>query len=308
MKVGLAVLQPEIIIKEATFAEESGFDYLASGEHLFFHGAVPNAFISLAAAAGATSEIRLVTSVALPPLYPAALFAKLVASLDSVSGGRLELGVGAGGEYPAEFDAVGVELSTRFRRIEETLTVCRLLNTGEMVSFEGEFTHLHNVQLNPLPVQLPMPPLWLPGRKSGALRRVGRLADVWLPYMVTPEMLRSGLDEISTEAALHGRPEHSVGASIFAWTCVDGDGTWAQQTGLEAVGNIYNQDFSKLADKYLFLGTPGKVLSRLSEFASAGADKVIIAVAAKPEDRPRVLNTIAKELLPGLHEVASQPN
>ena len=155
---------------------------------------------------------------------------------------------------------------------------------------------------------LPMPPLWLPGRKKGAFQRVGRLADVWLPYMVTPTMLRDGLEEINTVATLNGRSAKSVGASIFAWTCVDSDGEWARRMGIESVERIYNQNFGKHADKYLFLGTPTQVLSRLSEFAKAGADHVIIAVAAKPEDRKRVLQTIAYELLPGIHEITNHRN
>lgn len=303
MKVGLAILEPHRALKDAQYAEEAGFDYLGSGEHLYFHDAVTNAFVTLAAAAGATSDIRLVTSLALLPVYPSALFAKLVASLDAVSGGRLELGVGAGGEYPPEFEAVGVDVSSRFRRIDETLQVCRLLFTGETVSFDGEFTHFHNIQLNPRPVQLPMPPIWLPGRKPGALQRVGRLADVWLPYMVTPEMLRNGLTVINTEAASRGRPPHSVTPAIFAWMCVDDDEDWARRTALDTLGKIYNQDFSHLVEKYLFIGKPSTVLSRLAEYADAGADRVIIAVAAPMEDRDRVLRTLVEEMVPGIHEI-----
>ncbi len=74
-----------------------------------------------------------------------------MASLDVVSGGRFELGLGAGGEYPAEFEACGVDPASRFRRLEEAVAVCRLLFAGGPVDFDGEFTHLHRVQLNPAP-------------------------------------------------------------------------------------------------------------------------------------------------------------
>ena len=84
---------------EARAAEEAGYDGVATGEHLFFHGPVTNAFVSLAAAAGATTRIRLLSSLTVLPLYPAALAAKLAATLDQVSGGRFDMGVGVGGEY-----------------------------------------------------------------------------------------------------------------------------------------------------------------------------------------------------------------
>jgi alkanesulfonate monooxygenase SsuD/methylene tetrahydromethanopterin reductase-like flavin-dependent oxidoreductase (luciferase family) len=77
-------------------------------------GATPNAFVTLAAAAGAISRIRLVSTISLLPLYQAALAAKLIAALDQVSGGRFEYGAGLGGEYPAEFAPVGVPLASGF--------------------------------------------------------------------------------------------------------------------------------------------------------------------------------------------------
>lgn len=208
---------------------------VACGEHLFFHGPTPNAFVGLAAAAGATTKAALVSSISLAPLYPAALFAKLVASLDRVSGGRFELGLGAGGEYPPEFEAVGVDPASRFRRLEETVAISRLLFAGGPVDFDGEFTRLRSVQLQPGPTRPGGPTLWMAGRQAGALRRVGWLADVWLPYMVTPEKLEAGLSQVRAAAADHGRPAEAVKGAVFAWTCADADGDWARRCGTEMV-------------------------------------------------------------------------
>jgi probable F420-dependent oxidoreductase len=299
MKVGIGIGDMRNTAAEARRAEELGFDYLSSGEHLFFHGPVPNALVTLAAAAGATTRIRLLSSVSLVPLYPPALFAKLTATLDVVSGGRLELGIGAGGEYPPEFEAAGVDPATRFRRIDETLDVLRLLGGGGRVDFDGEFTSLRGVTLDPLPVQAPTPPLWLVGRKPAALRRVGRRAEVWMPYMVTPEMVRDGLDVVRRAAEDAGRPPEAVSAALFAWTCIDTDGAWARETGIRVVSRVYNQDFDRLADRYLLLGTPDQALSRLAAYADAGVTRVVITIAAPAADRTRVLGTIAA-MLPAL--------
>ena len=95
--------QGAAVAAEARAAEMAGDDGLAAGEHLFFHGPQPNGFVALAAAAGATERIGLLTSLTVLPPYPAALAVKLATTLDQVSGGRFDMGVGVGGEYPPEF-------------------------------------------------------------------------------------------------------------------------------------------------------------------------------------------------------------
>ncbi|MCU1679551.1 MAG: family F420-dependent class oxidoreductase [Amycolatopsis sp.] len=300
MKVGLNTGDIDTAIRDARAAEALGFDYLGCGEHLFFHGPTANAFVQLAAAAGATSHIRLVSSITLLPLYNAPLAAKLAATLDRVSGGRFELGVGAGGEYPPEFEAAGVDPATRFRRLDESLRVLRSLFTGNRVSFEGEFTTFHDVALEPAPTQSGGPPIWLGGRKGGAIRRAGRLADVWMPYLVEPERLHKTLQEVRAVAADAGRAPNRVSGAVFAWTCVDEDGARARRVGVETVSSTYNQDFTGLADRYLVLGTPDQVADRLQEYADSGADRVLIQLACPPAERERVVETFAREVLPRL--------
>ncbi|GAA4471201.1 LLM class flavin-dependent oxidoreductase [Phytohabitans houttuyneae] len=299
MRVGLALGPAASVVADARRAEKWGFDYLACGEHLFFQVA-PNPFVQLAAAAAVTSRIRLVSTVSLLPLYPAALAAKLAAELDQVSGGRFELGVGAGGEAPDEFAAAGVDPADRFRRLDEGLDVVRLLFGGGPVSYEGRFTRLRGVALDPPPVQPGGPPIWMGGRKDGAIRRAGRYAHRWMPYMVTPEALHAGLRGVRAAAAAHGRDPAGVGGALFAFACADRDGDWARRTGTAAVSATYRQDFAPLAGRYLLLGTPAQVVRRVREFAGAGAGAVILQVAAGPEERDRVLRTIAEDVLPEL--------
>ncbi|MQA14881.1 MAG: LLM class flavin-dependent oxidoreductase [Pseudonocardiaceae bacterium] len=298
MKIGLNTGAVDTAVRDAREAEDLGFDYVGCGEHLFFHGPTANAFVQLAAAAGATAHVRLVSTITLLPLYPAALAAKQAATLDRICGGRFELGVGSGGEYPAEFEASGVDTAERFRRTDEALEVMRRLFTGDRVSFDGEFTRLSDVALDPPPLQQPGPPVWLGGRKRGAMRRAGRFADVWMPYMMDPPKFRNSLEQVRAAAAEHGRGPGAVAGALFVWTCIDPDGDWARRTGIETVSNTYAQDFTPLADRYLLLGTPDDAARRLAEFADAGADRVLIQVAAPPADRQRVVDTVAAELLP----------
>ena len=121
---------------EAHRAEALGFDYLLTGEHIMFHGPSASTMVSLAAAAGATERIKLMSGITLAPLYPPALLAKQAAVLDVVSGGRFHLGIGVGGEFPKEFAAVGVPVHERGVRTNEALEVIDKLLREEDVHFE----------------------------------------------------------------------------------------------------------------------------------------------------------------------------
>lgn len=121
--------------------------------------------------------------------------------------------------------------------------------------------------------------------------------------MVTPEKLEAGLSQVRAAAADHGRPAEAVKGAVFAWTCADADGDWARRCGTEMVSRIYRQDFGPLADRYLFLGTPDQLVARLGEYADAGAERVIISVAAGADDRPRVVRTLADQVLAALADL-----
>lgn len=304
MKTGLMLppqADPAAVVGLAREAEQAGFSFLASGEHVFFHSPTPNAFIALAAAAGATERIRLLSALTLLPLYPAALAAKLAASLDRVSGGRFELGVGVGGEYPAEFAACGAAVRERGARTDAALDVLTRLLAGEAVSFPGLAEQgLPPQRLSPLPVQRPRPPIWVGGRKPASMRRAGRFGDVWLPYMYTPEQLASGMEQVRAAAAEHGRPAGAVRGSIFCWTAVAADPAWARRTAVETLGGVYHQDFGRAVDRYVPTGTSAQVAARIAEYAAAGAQAVVLVPACGDADRPRMIRAFTEELLPAL--------
>src|SRR3970040_524319 len=129
--------------------EELGFDSAWTSEHIFFYFPTFDALTSLAAMAARTERIRLGTAVLLLPLRPAALAAKEIASVDIISGGRVTLGIGVGGEYPKEYDAVGVPVRERGPRTDEALRVLKLLYSEDDVTFDGRFTKLEGVTLQP---------------------------------------------------------------------------------------------------------------------------------------------------------------
>jgi probable F420-dependent oxidoreductase len=283
---------------EARRAEEFGYDYLLTGEHVMFHTPVANTLVALAAAAGATERIKLMSGIVLVPLYPAALLAKQVAVLDVVSDGRFSLGIGVGGEFPKEFAAVGVPVKERGARTDEALEVIHRLLTEKDVHFEGRFTRLDGVSIAPRGVQKPRVPFWVAGRKEVAMRRAARHAEGWLPYMYTPEMLAESMATIARLTEEAERPPGTVKGGLFIFTCVHEDRETALTMVNERLSRQYNQDFSKLVAKYTLAGSPQDCVDRLREYVDAGARTVMLSPACPADYIDQNARLIAEAVIP----------
>ena len=283
---------------EARRAEDLGFDYLLTGEHIMFHTATANNLVSLAAAAGATERIKLMSGIVLVPLYPAALLAKQASVLDVVSGGRFTLGIGVGGEFPKEFDAVGVPVTERGARTNEALEVLDLLLTGSDVTFDGRFTKLDGVTIKPSPVQKPRLPFWVAGRKEVAMRRVARYGEGWLPYMYTPDMLSESVEKIDGYVADEGRPPGSVRTALYIFSCVHEDRATALDLANQQLSRQYNQDFSKLVEKYTIAGSPEDCAARIAEYREAGATAIMFSHGCPPDYTEENTRLLAEAVLP----------
>ena len=292
------------VAAEARAAEDAGYDGVATGEHLFFHGPVTNGFVTLAAAAGATTRIRLLSSLTVLPLYPAALAVKLATTLDQVSNGRFDLGVGVGGEHPPEFVAAGAEVTERGARADEALELMRQLWSGGPVDFAGRFTTVPGLTLDPGPVQAGGPPIWLGGRRPAAIRRAGRFADVWMPYMYSPEQLASSLAEVRTAAEEAGRDPAGIRGAVFCWGGVDTDAEVSRREVVDGVSAVYQQDFTRLADRYLLHGDPDRVAARAREYADAGAETLIFSPVGLGDRRQEIVDLFTTAVLPRLRPAA----
>ena len=256
--------------------EELGYDSAWTSEHIFFYFPTFDALTSLAAMAARTSRITLGTAVFLLPLRPAALAAKEVASVDIISGGRLILGVGVGGEYPKEFEAVGVPVEERGARTNEAIRVLKLLYTQDNVTFEGRFTRLSGVTLQPKPAQAGGPPIWVAGRSEAAVRRAGRLADGYLPYLFSPDRYRDSLARVREQAEKAGRDPAAITPAIYQFICLADTYEEAKKTAAADLSMRYNQPFESLVDKYCVMGAPEDCARRLADFAEAGARHFIL--------------------------------
>lgn len=282
-------------------AESLGYDFLGCGEHVFFHAPTPNAFVALAAAAGATERIRLVSALTLLPTYPAALAAKMAATLHGVSGGRFELGIGVGGEYPSEIRACGFDPKTRGAYVDESLEVITALFTGEKLTHAGRFITIDGERLDPAPGTLP---IWVGGRKPAAERRAGRFADHWMPYLMTPDQMGASLSNAREHAAAAGRAPEAVQGAYFAWSNVGKDGDEAKATGIRVLSALYGMDMAPVADKYLVLGDARQVAERFAAYAAAGATSLVFAPCCPDEQADAVIETFIAEVAPAVRAAA----
>lgn len=298
IQFGTALRSPYDVAEAATYIEGLGFDVLACGEHVSFHGDTANGLISLAVAAGATRRVRLLSAITLVPLYPAALLAKMGAALDVASNGRFMLGVGVGGEYPKEFEACGVPVRQRGSRTDEALEVLHRTWAGPDVTFHGRYTTLNEFSLKPLPIQRPRPPIWVSGRKDVAMRRAARYADGWLPYMYTPEQLAESVVTIRRHGEDAGIDMTGFTFGIFIFTAVHEDQTTAVKMAAERLSTQYAQDFSQLVHKYALAGDPASCRARLAEYIDAGARFVLLATACPDAYYERNLALMASEVMP----------
>jgi len=286
------------IAEFAQRVENLGYDVLGCGEHVMFHTPVANTFISLSVAAGATQRLRLLSSIVLLPLYPAALAAKMGAALDVASNGRYMFGVGIGGEFPKEFEACGVPVNQRGARTNEALDVITKLWTQENVSYQGRFTTLNEVTIAPAPTQKPHPPIWVAGRQDSAMKRAAQYANGWLPYMFTPEQLHASLETIRGYGEEYGRDMSAFTPGVFIFTSVHPNGDTGRQMCIDMLSRQSNQDFTRLVPRYALAGSPADCRKRLQEYVDAGAEMVILAPGCAADYADENIRLIAEEVIP----------
>ncbi len=231
MKIGFFAIgigpaaDPEVVALSAQTAEQCGFHSLWAPEHVVLldqytskypyskDGRLPglnttvdilDPYVTLTYAAALTKKIRLGTGISLIPERSPVVTAKEIASLDKLSGGRFDLGVGVGW-LAEEFTAVGVPWERRAERTREYLAAMKALWTQEEPEFKGEFLSFPKVRMYPKPVQKPHPPIIFGGESTPALKRVGEVGDGWFGVNVTPDTAPGLIARMKKYAQAAGR-------------------------------------------------------------------------------------------------------
>ena len=168
------------IIDQIVWGEENGFDDIWLSEHHFIEDGYSPSLLPIAAAiASRTKKIHIGTSVVLLPFHNPVRMAEDAATVDVISGGRFELGVGVGYKVE-EFESFAISSKERGARTNEGLEIIRRLWEGETLTFEGKYYTVTKAKLTPEPIQQPRPPIWVGGFTPPALRRAAKYGDGYI--------------------------------------------------------------------------------------------------------------------------------
>jgi probable F420-dependent oxidoreductase len=271
------------------------------GGHVASPNPTPEAMVALAWLAARTERVRVGTAILLLPLYAPVVVAKQIADLDRATGGRITLGVGVGGEYPAEFEACGVPVAERGARTDEAIPLLRELWTGDPVSHHGRFLDFDGVRIHPPPAQGPQLPIVVAGRQPVAMRRAARFGDGWMPYLYSPRRYADSVVTIRETAAADGRDLTGFEWFAFVFVNVDDDGDRARDDAARFLGGTYSRgDFAAMIDRVAAAGTTDQVTATLQAFVDAGARHLVFTPMVRGDTRP-LLDRLAGEVLPRLH-------
>lgn len=242
MKFGIALgrLNPAFFLDATLEAERLGYESVWMPEHLVFttamsrsphpgedHPPVPpttpifDAFAYLAFLAGKTERVRFGTHVYNIGLRHPFIVARAVQTLDLVSEGRFEFGIGASW-LEEEWNAAQLDFSTRGRRVDEVVAVCQRLWTESEIEHHGEFFDFAPVVFEPKPVQRPWPPILVGGESEAALRRAARTGDGWTGMAHTFESAAVSIERLRVLRAEAGRAESGSANRPFQ-ICLGGD-------------------------------------------------------------------------------------
>ena len=271
----------------ARAAEEVGFDSIWLGDHLLYReDGRPErgpweAWTLLAGLAAVTERVRLGPLVACTAFHPPAVLAKMAATVDEVSGGRLVLGLGAGWNEP-EFRAFGMPFDHLASRFEEAFEIIMHLLAGERVTHTGRFSSVHDAVLLPKPTR--RPPLMVGSSGPRVLRAALPHADAWNSWYDlfgnTPEGFAAATEKVSAIAREVGRGPADIERSACVSVAVD-----------EGRERRHRRD-----DIPPIEGRAEDIARKLREFGEAGADEVIVVVSPCREDSIRSLGGSLSEL------------
>lgn len=270
-------------------AEDAGFHSAWVMEHLLGGAAALEPLSVLALAAGQTRSIGLGLAVAVLAVHQPVLLARQAATIDHLSGGRLNLGVGIGAA-PLAYGAFGVDGRERAPRFEESLAVMRRLWEEPAVDFDGRFVTLSHARMEPKPVQRPLP-VWFGGAHPRALRRAARMATGWMaagssPSSAFPESLARLTEYLEAE----GRDPASFPIAKRVYVAIDR----SPQEVSDWFRAVYGPAISP---EVAVAGDAARVAEELRAVREAGAKLLLISPVG--DDRPQ-FELIAEHVVPAL--------
>lgn len=224
MQIGLvfpnwAIPADPIVIRDfAQTIEGLGYDYILTYESIIdTKSDKPPAgwhepFSLISYIAGCTTKLGFATGITVLPSRQTVLIAKQAAQIDLLTQGRLRFGVSVGWNK-AEYQAMGIPMKERGKRLNEQITVLRKLWSEPFVTFEGEYHSMENIGIYPRPVQEPIP-IWIGGYADSVVRRIAKMGDGWMMYDETPETAKEKIAQLHQYIDEAGRKPEDVALNI----------------------------------------------------------------------------------------------
>lgn len=275
-------------------AEDLGFHSAWAQEAPLGTGPQLSAMEVMTYAAACSTRLRLGTTVFVSTLHIPVHFAKSLATLDQVSNGRLDVGVGSGGPHRA-FSAFGMSKDRYVARFTEGIALTRALWTEPAVTFDGEFWQLKDAAMEPKPRQSPHPPLWFGGSTESAVRRAVRLGDGFFGAGSSPtSAFREQAAIARDEAASTGKAAFPIAKRVYI--AVDDDPARARDRLNSRLAMVYGRRVPAV-EAAAIAGTPDDCVTAVREVIDAGAGLVLFTAL---DDLMGQAERIAGEVIPAL--------
>lgn len=305
MKFGVVLPGPpprinwDTLLGIATKAENLGYDSAWISDHFTSPGGRPSgleAWTVLSALVSSTRKIRLGTYVLCNQFRHPSMLAKMASTLDNVSKGRLELGIGAGwirGEHVA-FGFDWDKHSVRVDRLRESVEIIKKLWTEDRVSYNGKYFQLKNATLEPKPFQKPYPCVWIGGNSEEIKKLVAEMGDGWIPVLPTTKQLADGTTQIKQMMRNFGRDPS------FLHIAYGGSGCAVIAEKHESVEELA-EPLIRSAGKPIeelscLIGTPEQCIHKIEKYKKAGAQEIVAGFYDFPSTKG--LELFAKSVIP----------
>jgi len=277
-------------------AEELGFDSAWAQENMLGSSPQLSPLEAMSYAAACTERLRLGCVVFVSTLHSPVHLAKSLASLDQLSRGRIDVGVGTGGKM-RPFAAFGVDPDRYVARFTEGVELMKELWTQPSVTFDGEFWQLRDAPMEPGPFQKPHPPLWFGANGPAALRRAVRLGDGFFGAGATPTARFAEQVELVREAlAAAERPATDFAIAKRVYIAIDEDAGRARRRMNEAMEHLYGRRVADI-EAAAIAGTPADCIAAVREVAAAGAELILFTAMFEQAEHAERL---AAEVIPQL--------
>ena len=273
-----------VVVGLAVRAEELGYESVWASEHVFnvsyVYDRIGNKpyyepLTMLTYVAANTTLIGLGTSVLVLPYHNPIRLAKVAATLDVLSKGRLMLGVGVG-VIEEELEAMGSSFADRGAISDEAIAIMKELWTKEDPSFQGKYHRFSGMKFTPKPVQKPHIPIVIGGTSRAAIRRAARSGTTWHPTALAPQALAEGMDYLKEQAVEAGRDPSEISVSVSA-----------------AIGSTHNHNRYSLGED------PEEILERSQKYQEMGLERLLISPNTRDQSQLRpTMEMLAEVVIP----------